>query len=155
MAELRVPTLSVEVDVVYADETFMSGTIYLPALAHRHEGPMRPDEWINDNMPFFPFFERGSTRAILLNKDRVVVLSVPMMTEERDVPSEMETTAKVRIDCGTHQVSGTVRIDMPEGKTRVLDYLNRGDKFIPLFDEERVHLIRKIFIDRVVEVRED
>lgn len=157
MSELRVPTVPLDVEILYADEMHLLGRVFLPALAHRHEGPTRPDEWLNDAVPFFPFVEPTREGAILLNKDRVIVLTVPMHTMTETLPQEHIRVAKVRIECSKRWFDGTLQIDMPEGKTRVFDYLSRPDRFVPLYDDEKneCHLIRKIFIDRVVEMREE
>ena len=43
---------------------------------------------------------------------------------------------------------------MPEHHRRVLDYLNRPEAFLALHDGDRLHLVQKHNITRVVEVRE-
>ncbi len=153
MAELRVPTVTVDVDIVYADGNELSGRIFLPALASRHEGPTRADEWINDRVPFFPLVMEQQEGAVLLNKDRVVVLTVHGMHPE-SAPSDMIPTALVRVICAGHEYAGMFQIELPEGRMRVQDYLNQPQRFIALYEGERCHLIRRIFIDRVVEIRE-
>lgn len=154
MTELRVPTITVDVSVVYAGGEHLDGRIFLPALAHRHEGPTRADEWINDTMPFFPFLENGKQRAGILNKDRVVVLTVPVEAVSAG-SGDVFPTARVRVECAGEHFEGLFRIDMPEAKARVQDYLNQPSRFAALFEGESVRLIRKIFIDHVVEIRED
>ncbi len=151
---LRVPTITLYVDIFYAGEELLSGQIFLPALAHRHDGPTRADEWINDPSLFFPFVEFGTDRAILLNKDRVMVLTVPIAAEDGEEQAEVQHATSVRVTCGSKDFIGILRIEMPEGRTRVFDYLGKAEKFVALFDEERCHLIRKTYIDRVVEMRE-
>jgi hypothetical protein len=44
---------------------------------------------------------------------------------------------------------------MPEGRTRLLDVLNRPEFFLTLRDGERHQLIQKRRIVRVLELRED
>ena len=159
MSELRVPTLAVEVEILYADEMQMAGTIFLPSMAHWHPGPARPEEWINDNVPFFPFREPTRKDAVLLNKDRVVVMTLPVGETAEAVADEERASvykiASARIECAGKWFEGTVRIEMPEGKLRVLDYINRPERFLALYSGHTCHLIRKIHIDRVVELREE
>ena len=45
--ELRVPTVTLPVEIRYFDERPMRGRIFLPAGAQHHGGAMRPDEWMN------------------------------------------------------------------------------------------------------------
>lgn len=153
MSELRVPTVTVDVDVIYADGDELSGRIFLPALASRHEGPMRADEWINDRIPFFPLLQEGTDRASLLNKDRVLVMHVPgmqpMNPEASDIP-----TSQVRVHIAGRAFEGMFHIDLPETKSRAQDYLNQSERFVALYDAQGCRLIRRIFIDRVEEIRE-
>jgi hypothetical protein len=44
---------------------------------------------------------------------------------------------------------------MPEAKARVQDYLNQASRIAALFEGEFCHLIRKTFIDRAMEIREE
>jgi len=154
MNGLRVPTVSLPVEIVDHDERSLKGTIFLPAMAHRHEGPARPDEWINENAPFFPFLPSDGGRSILLNKARVVALTVPLSTEEHTIPMDLERTARVIVECGAARFQGVLRMDMPDEKSRVLDYANRAEAFLELFDDERCHLIQKRYITRIIEIKE-
>lgn len=160
MSELRVPTIPTEVQILYADEMHLAGTVFLPALAHRHGGPARPEEWINDEVPFFPFVEPTRKGAILLNKDRVVVLSVavehaPPPEDDEEAAAPLYRATAVRVECAGRPFDGVLHIEMPAGRERVQDYLNQRSRFVPLYSENTCHLIRKIHIDRVVELREE
>jgi hypothetical protein len=46
-------------------------------------------------------------------------------------------------------------VTMPEGHSRVLDYLNRPQRFLTLREGERHHLIQKERITRVLEIAEE
>ena len=61
MDDLRVPTVPVPAEILCADGSRLTGTVFLPPAASHHDGPTRPEEWINDGRPFFPFLpeERG------------------------------------------------------------------------------------------------
>ena len=76
MTELRVPTKALDVEIVYADGTWYVGRIFLPIASSHHSGEMRPDEWINDSTPFFPFLPVNAGATIILNRSEVVVLTV-------------------------------------------------------------------------------
>lgn len=154
MSQLRVPTVPLPVEILDHDYNTVKGRIFLPAMAHRHEGPTRPDEWVNDSASFFPFAPDDGSAAILLNKQQVIALSVPLTSEERTIPIDLERTARVIIECGPSRFIGVLRIDMPDEKSRVLDYANRGERFLTLFETNRCHLIQKTFISRIIEIKE-
>jgi hypothetical protein len=153
VSELRVPTIALDTEIVFADGTWFVGRIFLPAASAHHSGGMRPDEWMNDGKPFFPFLPANSREAIILNKSEVVVLSVVA-----ELPPEDETLDSpkrhVQVECRERVVKGVLIIDMPEGHRRVLDYLNGPDPFLIVHDGDREHLVRKTRITRVVETGE-
>ena len=153
MSELRVPTIAFDAEIVYGDGTWFVGRIFLPAASSHHTGPMRPDEWMNDTTPFFPFLPAEASSPVILNKAEVVVLSVVVEggLEEGGVESPHR---RVQVECRERIVAGTLVIDMPEGHQRVLDYLNRPDSFLIVRDGDREHLVRKERITRVTEPRE-
>jgi len=48
------------------------------------------------------------------------------------------------------QLSGIVRIEGPAGKRRLSDFLNTQPAFLPLKGTDRLHLLHKRFIARVM-----
>jgi hypothetical protein len=150
VSELRVPTVTLDVEIVCANGTWFVGRIFMPAASSHHSGPMRPDEWMNDGAPFFPFLPANLSTAVILNKADVVVLSVLAGSDiAADVPDLPRR--RVQVECRDRVVGGIVVIDMPEGHRRVLDYLNTSDPFLIVYDGDREHLIRKARITRVTE----
>ncbi|PYQ44946.1 MAG: hypothetical protein DMF77_05840 [Acidobacteria bacterium] len=153
MSELRVPTIAFDAEIVCGDGTWFVGRIFLPAASSHHTGPMRPDEWMNDTTPFFPFLPAEASSPIILNKAEVVVLSV-VVEGELEEPGVESPHRRVQVECRERIVAGILVIDMPEGHQRVLDYLNRPDSFLIVRDGDREHLVRKERITRVTEPRE-
>jgi hypothetical protein len=152
--ELRVPTIATAAEVTLADGRVLSGRVFLPAAAFRHAGPMRPEEWINEPAAFFPFLPEREDEPLLLNKDQVVVIGLvtPAVEEEEPVPAG-DGVREVQIDCGALRLEGELRIDMPEGQRRVLDTLNRPERFLALRAGRKHHLVHKRHINRVLEKR--
>lgn len=153
MIELRVPTNAIDVEIVYADGTWFVGRIFLPIASSHHSGEMRPDEWMNDSAPFFPFLPANASAPIILNKSEVVVLSVVAEPPPEDTTVDIPKR-RVQVECRERVVAGVLIIDMPEGHQRVLDYLNGPDPFLIVHDGDREHLVRKTRITRVIETRE-
>jgi hypothetical protein len=48
------------------------------------------------------------------------------------------------------QLAGTVRIEGPAGRRRLSDFLNTQPAFLPLAGTDRLHLLQKRFIVRIV-----
>jgi hypothetical protein len=154
MSELRVPTLALAAEVACADGRTFTGRIFIPAAASHHTGPMRPDEWINEPLPFFPFLPDDASMPVMLDKHTVLVVTLeggPGAEPEEDLGFPQ----KVVVECGGKRLEGVIHIDMPENQRRVQDYLNRFELFFTLIDGTRRHLVQKHHVTRVIEVRED
>jgi hypothetical protein len=148
MDELRVPMVTVPAEVLCADGRRFSGTVFVPAAASHHDGPTRPEEWINDGREFFALLPEGASAPLILNKEQIVAVTVPAGPSlHADVLREVE------IEAGGESFAGTLHVDMPENQQRVLDYLNRAPAFVPLYSGARLHLVHKRHIARLLEGR--
>ena len=76
MMELRVPTVALAAEVTCADGRTFTGRIFVPAAASHHSGPMRPEEWINEPLPYFPFLPDDAAVPVMLNKHTVLVVTL-------------------------------------------------------------------------------
>jgi hypothetical protein len=156
LEDLRVPTIAIPAEVLTVDGRLISGRIFVPAAAHLHGGAMRAEEWMNEGGAFFPFLPDEASAPALLNRDEVLVLTVPAHADAGDVVEGVTLVERrVSVDCRGRRLSGVLSIDMPEEHRRVLDYLNRPGRFLTLRDGDRHHLVQKNRITRVQETREE
>jgi hypothetical protein len=154
--ELRVPTVALTAEILFADGHDLLGRIFVPATASSHPGAMRPEEWMNEPPDFFPFLPDTAASSIIVNKNEILILSVPASVDaDRNLEDTESLERRVTIECGGHRLTGTLVIDMPQYQSRVLDYLNRAGWFLTLRDGERHHLIQKRRITRVEESPEE
>jgi hypothetical protein len=152
-SELRVPTVAMAAEVTCVDGRVFRGRVFVPASSSRHEGPMRAEEWMNGAGLFFPFLPDEGEAPIIFNKAEVVTVTVAG-DPERAAAEPIDVDRGVQVECGEHVLRGHLHIDMPPNHSRVLDYLNRGDGFLVLYDGDRLHLVQKQNITRVIEMRE-
>ena len=155
MSELRVPTLALDAEVLCADGRAFTGRIFLPAASSTHAGPMRPEEWMNDTVPFFPFLPAGEQGPVILNKHEVLVLSFLAADDVADEDASKGPERRLAVEVRGRVLTGAVVIDMPANQMRVLDYLNTSRPFLAVHEGERRHLVRKARITRVLEIREE
>jgi hypothetical protein len=153
MSELRVPTVATATEILCADGRTFQGRVFVPALASRHSGPMRLEEWLNDPPAFFPFLPDDATVPVLMNKGEVLVMTGPAPAPGEGTPAE-GPRRRVAVECGARRVEGILVIDMPPHLRRVLDCLNGPEMFLTLEDDTLHHLIQKKRITRVVELPE-
>jgi hypothetical protein len=148
MDELKVPTVPVPAQILCADGSRLSGTVFLPPGASHHAGPSRPEEWINDGSPFFPFLPADGSVAVILNKRLVVAVTVaatPGMI--------LDVEREVQVEAAGEKLAGILHIDLPENHQRVLDYLNLAPDFVPLYSGQSLHLLNKRHVSRLKEGR--
>jgi hypothetical protein len=143
LTDLRLPTIALPAEIRYFDERLLSGRIYLPARAQRHDGPMRPDEWMNQRSVFFPFMPDGDQHPVILNKRYVVVLSLTDGAGHLEMPEEVGVCRHVEVQCGSLRMEGLVYIDLPENQSRLLDWVNRPEPFLMLHEGKTNHMIQK------------
>lgn len=153
MSELRVPTVTLSARVICTDGREFSGSIFVPASSSLHDGPMRAAELMNAGGEFFPFLPDEAGGPVILNKREVLVVSVASEAEQ-PVVEGVDIDRRVAVEFCGRTIEGHLHIDMPPHHSRVLDYLNRADSFLALHAGERVHLVQKRNITRVLEVRE-
>jgi hypothetical protein len=149
MPDLRVPTISLPVEIRCVDGSAIAGEIFLPSHSSRQPGPMRPEEWTDTAPAFFPIRVHDTRSLTILNRDAVVTMTVPA--------GEAETVAgtpvsRVAIDAGGATFEGDIVIDMPPGHQRVADWLNAPGLFITLRAGLVHHLIQKRHVTRVLEL---
>lgn len=152
MNEFVVPTVEVDVEALLSDGQLLSGSVFLPSGTPHHLGPELPSEWLNEAVSFVAFRPTGGGTAFLLNKDAVVCLSV-FGADDSGPSEDLGEPHAVTLEAGSHRWSGVLRVEGPPEKSRVLDLLNRADRFLKLVDGQRHHLVRKSAITRVSEAR--
>jgi len=144
MEEFRVPTTSIEVELQSVDGRVLRGAIFVPA-----SGAV--DAWIGDAAMFFPFRPAGTQGTELIAKPSVIRLSyTPPPTREEDAPTTMERCAVV-IECPGGRFEGEVLLDTPSNQRRLVDYVNQPGAFIALHKGEKVHLIQKRLMIRIIQ----
>lgn len=109
-------------------------------------------ELFNAETPFFPL-ELDKDEVILIAKERVAELAAdrgeaPSDLAPRDVPAP---TALLQVHLIGGEVRlGSIRLDAPPDRARVLDYLNAlRSRFLTLYTSNEARLINRSLIDRV------
>ena len=109
-------------------------------------------ELFNSDQPFFPL-ELENSEVILVSKERVAELAAdrsedPTEPPPREAPS---ATALLQIALVGGEVRlGSIRLEGPPDRARVLDYLNAlRSRFLTLYTSNEARLINRSLIDRV------
>ncbi|HEV8336662.1 MAG TPA: hypothetical protein VGR67_09615 [Candidatus Polarisedimenticolia bacterium] len=155
LSEYRIPKREVAAEVSLLGQPRNVVKLFLGDRAENHSGPEKPSDLLNGSRPFFPAVEPPD-RFVLLHRDSVTALSVEaeveFPAEESSGGAEAEAVAKVLVELVLQdwtKVRGTVQFLMPEGRRRLIDFLNTGDRFLIVRADGLAHLINKRRIVRV------
>jgi hypothetical protein len=158
LRDLRVPTATFVAEVVLAGGEALRGRFFVPSHTSLHPGPMRPDERLNDDADFFPFLPAEGTDPVILNKRQVAWVTFDTRTfpssDEDESLEELSPGHRVSVDCHGKKLEGTLVIDLPGYKSRVLDRLNQPERFIRIKDGSFLHYVSRDHISKVVQSTE-
>jgi len=156
--EYRVAKKEVIAEVTIAGEKPAVLTLFLAGQTQHHAGDERPSDLLNGPDMFLPAIDRrGKLR--LLRRDAVVVITVPAEhepgaagpeAEAAPLPSSRHANVQVVLESGA-VIRGMVEYEMPETRSRLLDFLNREDRCLAVRQAGQVHLVNKRHIARVNE----
>jgi hypothetical protein len=123
-----------------------------------HFSPYRPfeleevSELFNSESPFFPL-ELNNSEVILVAKERVAEVAADRDEAESDLPPRdpPSPTALLQVLLVGGEVRlGSIQLDAPPDRARVLDYLNAlRSRFLTLYTSNEARLINRSLIDRV------
>lgn len=159
----QVPKNEASGRAVLADGTTADLKLYLSDRAEHHAGRERPSDLLNGEEPFVPV-DLSGTGFVLLHRAAVLLLTVRLadeqvedladgaellQEEDASLPDGAERVdVRVALEEGT-TVDGTMTYLMPPGERRLQDFLNQSPRFVPLRQDDRIHLVNT---ERVVRV---
>ncbi len=150
--DLSVPTRPVSLSVWTVDGDTLHAKTFLRLHAEAHAGPETVQDRLNDPDLFLALSVKGETPVIFLNKIQVIRVEAedeaPLDVVDSPVGVSIESITVQLIN--GDQLSGKVRIEGPAGKRRLSDFLNTQPAFLPLQGAERLHLLHKRFIARII-----
>jgi hypothetical protein len=140
MSVYRVEKTELPVVVFQADGSVMKGVVFLSASAYSHMGQQTLLALLKEPGNFFPF--RSDAGAFCVANKKTI-------THIRFEPPKEETAFqslgdRVDVDVkfvGGEQLSGTVTIEMPEGRNRLFDFINAMQGFFLLQNQEAHYLV--------------
>ncbi len=137
--DYRIEKRRVQVLLHDSEGEVWEGAFLCDPYSSRHSGPQLLSELLNDPQPFVPLFEEGKEAATLVHKRHI--LYVEMIPGGGGVGLEQvadfgDLKPVVLVLPHEHEVQGKVSVSGPEGQTRVLDYLNRSERFVQVLRSE-------------------
>jgi hypothetical protein len=154
-ATFQIPKFEAEVELMLIDSRYLKGRIFLPILTGNPLGHMPLADWLNEQSEFFPFLPDNSKEAEILSKKALVQAIIGAELDQNEIYEMMEQTVwieQVEVLCSpSATLRGSILLNLPPGRSRVLDFLNMPTRFFALKNDATTHVINKNF---VVSVRE-
>lgn len=147
-SEYRIEKVRRRVLLVLTGGARLHGDLFLQPSARYRSGPQDPADLMNDAEPFVPVALDGHVMTFLA-KDQII--RVQYEEQSTDASEEGAASAAVEIHCadGT-TLSGTLRLELPADRPRLLDYLNgESAAFLRLVIPSGVCLVNRRQITQV------
>ncbi|MBL8149672.1 MAG: hypothetical protein JNN15_07065 [Blastocatellia bacterium] len=158
-ATFQIPKHEMQVDIYLADGNRISGKLFLPILSSSPSGFLPLLEVMNSSTDFFPFLPDSSNETELINKNLVVQVVVDVQPDEianlmaEAINIETNWVEQVEVACEKLEVIvGSVFLELPADRARVLDFLNKPTRFFSVKNEKKDHIINKKFVTKVREL---
>jgi hypothetical protein len=146
VSDFSVPRTTLEVELLLANGETRPGMIFLIPRTSLHVGSETPLELLNRTEPVFPFRSDDEGHVLLVTKVQTMRVTTDQFEEPGD-PERLDALKSMRVEIELSDgstVTGTVTMDMPEGRSRLLDYLNEVPKpFFPVSDGETTHYVNR------------
>lgn len=143
---LKVPKLLKEVTLWVHPEGRVQGALYLREHSPDHAGPEQPLEVLNQCKAFVVIKRQDPDQLRFYNTRSIIRV-------EYDAEESHGRDAAHQLHCQLQMmdgsfITGTIREQLPPGRARLLDYLNRTDEcFVKVhMDEGTIYLINKAYI---------
>jgi hypothetical protein len=130
MSEYQVEKQKVSVTIFLVDGQTRDGVIFLSPYSSFHSGPQTLFDLMSEEEPFVPFVGNDGS-FLLINK--VQISHLKYQKEEDDDQPVLGTPLEVTVSfTNSRQLSGTVVLEVPEGKSRLIDFMNSNQDFFGL-----------------------
>ena len=140
MSVYRVEKTELPVVIFQADGSVMKGVVFLSASAYNHMGQQTLLDLMKEPGNFFPFRSEAGAFCVA-NKTTITHIRFDP-SEEASAYESLGDREDVDIKfVGGEQLSGTLTIEMPEGRNRLFDFLNAMSGFFLLQNQEAFYLV--------------
>ena len=138
MSEYQVEKQKVAVTVELVDGQTRDGEVFLSPFSSQHSGPQTLTELMSEEEPFVPFVG-GDGSFLLINKAQI---SHVRYQKEADDELLLGTPLEVMVTfTNSRRLSGTLLLEVPEGQSRLLDFMNANTAFFRLQCEDGDYVV--------------
>lgn len=140
MSVYRVEKTELPVVIFQADGSVMKGVVFLSASAYNHMGQQTLLDLMKEPGNFFPFRSEAGSFCVA-NKTTITHIRFDPPAEASAYESLGDREDVDIKFVGGEQLSGTLTIEMPEGRNRLFDFVNAMSGFFLLQNQEAFYLV--------------
>lgn len=140
MSIYRVEKSELPVVIFQADGSIIKGVVFLSATAYTHMGKQTLLDLMKEEGNFFPVRSDTGGFCVANKKTITHIRFEPQESDEEQHSLGSKEDVDIKF-VGGEQLIGTVTIEMPEGKTRLFDFVNAMEGFFLLTNQEACYLV--------------
>jgi hypothetical protein len=140
MSIYRVEKTELPVIVFQADGSVMKGVVFLSAATYNHMRTQSLNDLLNEPGDFFPFRNESGDFCITNKQTITHIRFEPRESDHGQASLGHREDVEVRF-VGGEQLTGSVSIAMPEGRSRLFDFINAMEGFFLLQTQEAHYLV--------------
>ena len=140
MSVYRVDKSEQPVVLFQADGSVMKGVVFLSASAYTHIGRQTLADLLREKGDFFPFRSESGAFCVT-NKNTVTHIRYELPPTEEEYPAYGNPVEVLINFAGGEQLRGTVIIEMPEGRSRLFDFIISTNGFFALRNGEARYMV--------------
>ena len=155
MAELQVPTLRFDVEIVTGGGDQLAGAFIAPDYPYAASPPGQMRHLLNDERVFLPFFPAGRNEAVILHKNHLSVVRLegicaePLADAEANPDWEYDESEAHTIWLRNgSKIRGCIVAETPWQSSRLLDKLNHTECFVPVVSENELFFVNRDCVAR-------
>ena len=143
MSQYQVEKQQADASIYLVDGQTREGVLFLSPFSSSGTGQQTVVDLLREPDPFLPFI--GSDKAFLLiNKSQISHIS---FQPHDDAPPPLGDPVEVSVTfINGKQLAGTIVLEVPEGKRRLIDYMNSSPDYIELDQGDAHYLINPAVI---------
>lgn len=140
MSIYRVDKAEQPVVLFQADGSVMKGVVFLSAVAYSHIGQQNLADLLREKGDFFPFRSEAGAFCVA---NKTTITHIRYEPPAGDPPYALHgNPVEVLVNfAGGEQLRGEITIDMPEGRTRLFDFVNSASGFFAMRSGEARYLV--------------
>ncbi len=153
MQHLAVEKRMVPVTMRCRGQQVIKGELFLSLTAKNHTGRQTVLDFMNEPEDFFVLKVSAASAVNIINKARIMDISVPLEVELTEVDMEamgIKEEPMTVVFNDNFKLAGKSFIDLPPEKSRAIDFLNQEQCFFLLVTDSTAHVINRRHISYVI-----